>query len=318
MPNRPITSEERQQWSTLGHMLTLEAISTVSEWTKNEFAFHGGTSLHLSWNSPRFSEDLDFLLNARCADRLAKIMQRVKDRVQDNLINIDPGIVVSMTDKSRDRLADYRLSLSKPGVLGSVMIKAEFWKVEPLYLTQFQSASKTPAAPPDMLGGYTLNVSAILPAAKLGQAYLDKLTAFATRPHLKWRDLFDFWWITNHAAFEPPADLPTRLEQNLSAYNTVDNLPPAAALRLFTTRYTKAHMLDAAEKDLKPFLAPAAWKRMWPDTVEEMIDVSLAGAIAAAEAMEERVRHGHGGAGSADDPGEEDVAASTPDAPGAP
>jgi hypothetical protein len=283
MPNRPITADERKHWSTLGHILALEAISEISEWTRTDYAFHGGTSLHLSWNSPRFSEDLNFLLSDACDRRLPKIMNRVISRIHENLLKIDHTLLISMTGKSRGRLAEYRFVLSKPGVLGGVTIKAEFWKVDPLYLMSYRSTSKTPAAPADMLGGYTLAVSPILPAGTLTAAYLDKLTAFATRPHLKWRDIFDFWWITNHAGFTPPDDIVSAFLQNLSAYSTVDELKPEEALRKFTTRFSREDMLAAAVKDLKPFLPAGMWNRFWPDTVAEMVDMTLTGVADVAE-----------------------------------
>ena len=80
--NRPITNDERKRWSTLGHLFALEGISEATEWTGKDFAFRGGTSLHLSWNSPRFSEDLDFLLEKRCAERLTRVMTNVKKHIE--------------------------------------------------------------------------------------------------------------------------------------------------------------------------------------------------------------------------------------------
>jgi hypothetical protein len=66
------------------------------------------------------------------------------------------------------------------------------------------------------LGGYRLNLNIMLPAATLQSSYVDKLTAFATRPFLKMRDIFDFWWISNNAQFELPKDLADRLLHNRS------------------------------------------------------------------------------------------------------
>lgn len=286
--NRPLTIKERREWSAIGHLLALEAISESKEWSSRDFAFHGGTSLHLSWNSPRFSEDLDFLLDKRAAERLTKVMANVKRHMEERLALIQPGLKVTLADKSRDRLGDFRFTLSKPGVLGQVMVKCEFWKVDPTYLQKYNSTTRSPGVPMD-LGGYQLNLSIILPAATLQAAYIDKLTAFATRPFLKMRDVFDFWWITHNAQFEPPRDLAERLLQNLSVYETVDNLPPADALRAFGRR-SEEEMMAAAEKDLKPFLSPSMWERFWPDTVRTMVQDSLQGAKKAATVVEEFTR----------------------------
>lgn len=44
------------------------------------------------------------------------------------------------------------------------------------------------------------------PGATLATAYADKLTAFATRPNLKWRDVFDLWWIGTPAWIQHRGD----------------------------------------------------------------------------------------------------------------
>jgi predicted nucleotidyltransferase component of viral defense system len=276
MINRHITAEEKKHWSALGHLLTLEAIAEVTEWSGDKLAFQGGTSLHLSWNSPRFSEDLDFLLEESAAKRLSKVMGAVSHRVQERLALIDPAFKVQMKDKSRERMGDFRLTLSKPGIIGSVMLKAEFWKVKPVYLQHYKSTPKSPGVPAD-LGGYNLHMNVMMPAATLQAAYFDKLTAFATRPHLKWRDIFDFWWICENSRFEHPKteEIGLRLMRNLSAYQTINDLPAPDALRVFTSRNTPEEMMALAEKDLRPFLTQSMWNRMWPDTVRTMVDYTL-------------------------------------------
>src|ERR1700747_1336227 len=46
------------------HVPTLEARLASRRWTPGDLVFQGGTSLHLAHGSPRFSEDLDFLVNS--------------------------------------------------------------------------------------------------------------------------------------------------------------------------------------------------------------------------------------------------------------
>lgn len=47
-----------------------------------QIAFHGGTSLHFSWRSPRLSEDLDFLI-ARSAADLGSIIELAGKKVAE-------------------------------------------------------------------------------------------------------------------------------------------------------------------------------------------------------------------------------------------
>ena len=59
-PKSPITDQQRIEWAQLAHVSYLHALMNQSTWRVGQIAFHGGTSLHLSWHSPRHSEDLDF------------------------------------------------------------------------------------------------------------------------------------------------------------------------------------------------------------------------------------------------------------------
>jgi hypothetical protein len=43
---------------------------------------------------------------------------------------------------------------------------------------------------------------------------------------------------------------------------------------------------DAAEKDLRLFLSPSMWNKLWPDTVREMIDHAVTGATRVASVID--------------------------------
>lgn len=45
----------------------LEAMMVTRDWQPGELIFHGGTSLHLVHGSPRYSEDLDFMVGTKVA-----------------------------------------------------------------------------------------------------------------------------------------------------------------------------------------------------------------------------------------------------------
>lgn len=286
--NKPLAAGDKRDWSQLMHALILDGLMQDSAWTKQELVFHGGTSLHLSWGSPRFSEDLDFLLSRLEADKLDQVMSRVLRRTQRHLTALDPTLQLEMKKRragegAASRMADYHFLVSKPGVLGKAMVKAEFWKVDPNYLADYASTFRTPIEKGDLIGRVTPTP---VPAATLESALADKMVAFATRPFLKWRDLFDVWWIRSRAlAFEGGehevagvlngAD-PERFLHHLSAYTTVEGLPPSSALRRFADDLTDREdvIIKAAERDLKPFLPVKLWERLYPDEVTEMLRLS--------------------------------------------
>jgi predicted nucleotidyltransferase component of viral defense system len=269
MKKRPLSQAMYAKWARNAHAFYLDALMQESSIECKQIAFHGGTSLHLSWNSPRFSEDLDFLL-AREARDISGISSRVLHRVREQFIRIDPRFNVDLRNKTKDpdRMLAYHLVVSHPEVIGNVMVKVEFWRVDPVYLAQYPTEFRTPVPDGDMVG----HISNPVPAATLETAYCDKLTAFATRPHLKWRDIYDLWWIGTQS--------PSRLElgqiarqflHNVSAYQTVDALPPAAALRKFLEN-DKELIMKSADPDLKRWLPEHLWKRLWPEGVRDMVD----------------------------------------------
>ena len=125
-PNRLIKPQERTQWAVLGHVALLQCIGDASKWTSRDFAFHGGTSLHLSRNSPRYSEDLDFLLSKNAANRLLAEMQRIAARLREMLLMSTPALTVSVRDKSAERMGGFDFTFAQPGILRAVKMKAEF------------------------------------------------------------------------------------------------------------------------------------------------------------------------------------------------
>jgi len=292
MAKRPLSIPERTQWAALGHVLLLQSLMQSTDWTSKEFAFHGGTSLHLIWESPRFSEDLDFLLDARAAERLANVIGKAAERMRDQLLMIDPAFVLEVKDKSTDRMGHYQFSLTKPDVLGKAMVKAEFWKVSPTYLERYDTAGRSPAVPAD-LGGVRLRVDAMLPAATLASALADKLTAFATRPHLKWRDLYDHWWIRRSRHFvEPsPQELVERFLHHVSAYETTEPGDPAASLERFAQRVSERAIAEQAEIDLKPFLPDHVWRMVWPVEVKTMVTEAAEAARHLASMLRQQEAH---------------------------
>lgn len=262
-------------WAQMAHALYLDALMMEADWSAGEIAFHGGTSLRLSWNSPRHSEDLDFLLS-RTAEDLDNIMRRVEARVQQMARRLDADFTVTMTDKTKDekRMPVFMVTVSHPGYVGTAKVKAEFWRTDPTYLQRYPTQQRLPGG---QLGAATaLDVFALtsnpVPAATLETAYADKLVAFATRPHLKWRDVYDLWWIgTQTKSVLDMESVTGQFLHNVTAYTPLQGLPPAQALRLFLDTPTD-EIVKAADPDLKNWLPEALWQRLNPSGVIEMVD----------------------------------------------
>jgi predicted nucleotidyltransferase component of viral defense system len=261
----PVTAAN---WATQAHAYVLDALMTESSWRCNDIAFHGGTSLHLSWRSPRFSEDLDFLIARDVAD-VAKVMKAVTRRVQERFALVDPTITVDSKDKTRDaeRMPYYQVSVTSSARTGKAMVKVEFWRVDRSYLESYPTEFRTPM----VVGDLVSSVLNPVPAARLSTAFCDKLVAFATRPRLKSRDVFDLWWIGTQTP--EPLDLKAVTAQflhNVTAYEVRDGMTPAGALRQFMERDDE-DIFDEVGRDLQQWLPETLWRLLYPKTVREMV-----------------------------------------------
>jgi predicted nucleotidyltransferase component of viral defense system len=255
----------------------------------DQIAFHGGTSLHFSWRSPRLSEDLDFLI-ARTAADLGTIIELAGQKVEEAFRAEDPQFTVEIRNRSRneERMISYDLRVAHEAYLGKALIKVEFWRVSRDYLAQYPVELRSPIEPGQMVS----RISNPVPAATLETAYCDKLTALATRPYLKWRDLYDLWWIgTQTDARLDLSSVTRQFLHNVSAYTTLDDLSPAQALRKFLEN-DPAVVLKKADPDLRRWLPTALWDKMHPRVTSEMVEYVRGALGIVADAIEKNVMVG--------------------------
>ena len=272
MKKTALTPKLSLQWAQLAHAIYLDALMACADWSARQMVFHGGTSLHLSWRSARYSEDLDFLLS-REVRNMAQVAPKVLERMREQFRAIDPAFIVQMQDKSKDpeRMQVYVITISQRHVLGRAMVKAEFWRTDAHYLQNYPFEYRTPQ-PAQFVGQVFNRLISPVPAATLQTAYADKLTAFATRPRLKWRDIYDLWWIgTQSGTALEPALVAQQFLHNVQAYTTLQGLPPAQALRLFLQN-DRAAIVAQADPDLKRWLPLNLWRTLHPDGVVQMVD----------------------------------------------
>lgn len=318
---RPITPYEKQLWAEMAQLLMLAGLAESSKWEAKDIVFHGGTSLHLGWASPRFSEDLDFLLNKDLLKEMNKTMHEVVKRMEQYLLRYDPALKIELRDKSTPRMGRFNIAISKAGIMGKSLVKSEFWGVDAEYLDAYRATPRTPIVPDSMMAaGMHVRLRAQLPIATLDSVFCDKLVAMAGRPYIKWRDIFDVWWISQSRQFERPNAqiLAERVRFYASAYRTDPNTqdhepeddeqeiqaeidePPfettlAYRLRDYATRLDAEHMEEAAKEELQRFLtdisgSSVAWDRCWASNIRHMIVHAKDLAIEAAtiiEAMDE-------------------------------
>lgn len=285
-PAGHLTPEVATRWAAAAQYYFLDALMADPGIRYEQIAFYGGTSLHFSWRSPRLSEDLDFLL-ARDAEDVHAIVDRAGQKVAEAFRTEDPQFEIELKNRTRqdERMIAYELRVSHPNLIGKTLVKVEFWRVTSGYLAQYPVALRSPIEPGQMVSRITNPV----PAATLETAYCDKLTAFATRPYLKWRDIYDLWWIgTQTDAKLEVSSVARQFLHNVSAYQTIANLSPAQALRKFMEN-DPTELVKKADPDLKRWVPPALWERLHPRVTTEMVRYTRHALQSVADAIEKHV-----------------------------
>lgn len=258
-----------RDWSQAAHALFLNGLMREKSWNTGELVFHGGTNLHLCWQSARYSEDLDFLL-ARSAEQMNKSVAQAAKHVQEHFRRFDPDYLVSLKDRTKDkeRMLVFDLVVSHPRVLGHAIVKVEFWRTDARYVKNYPTVLKSPTYPADIAGV----ISYPVPCATLQSAYADKLVAFATRPYLKWRDIYDLWWLGTQTRVEIDMEMAaTQFLHNIQAYEPVRGLNPEDAL-VVLLELDPADVIRRADPDLKNWLPADLWKALYPQGIEQMVD----------------------------------------------
>lgn len=281
---KALTPDLARKWAGLAHMFFIDALSTSTRLSLDNISFHGGTNLHLSWGSPRYSEDLDFLVTRDFGSQVTDLMPKLEKRMRALAMAEDPDLKVEIRNKTKnpDGLLNFRIVLTSPNIVGQVMAKAEFWQVEADYLKKYDAGFLQQKKPGEIVS----RVSQPIPAATLDAAFADKVVALGFRPHLKWRDLFDLWWINNQRQINP-VDRLDDIMHHASAYEGPDGMGLAQGLQAFLDRKIE-DVMQQADPDLKRWLPKKMWDTLNPDGVRSMVDNARSIAQAVLEELSSR------------------------------
>ncbi len=276
---------EIEDWMSMVHVLFIDGLSMSAELSLDRIAFHGGTNLHLYWKSPRFSEGLDFLVSRDFAKKISAAMSRVETRMQRTIANHDPGFKIEFRDttKDPDKKLEHRIVMTKDGIIGQAMVKAEFWQVEADYFKEYDSEFLIQKSSVSMPDNPLVILSTPIPAASLQATFADKVVALGLRPHLKWRDLFDLWWLDAQIGTDVAAHVES-VKHHASGYEE-------ASLKDGFDRFLamdSQEILAKADPELKKWLPEELWNGYWPDAVRNMLRHARDVAGRFSDALDER------------------------------
>jgi len=277
MPKRQISPTEAFDLRQALHVAVLEALMASRRWAPGELIFQGGTSLHLVHGSPRFSEDLDFLVSD--ALKLGSIGTSVQSRLA-GMPWVPADMALSVTPAKDGRNPHmFDVAISGEGVLGSVRVKVELWQAPAEALKPLA----TTVSPVRVIVGRAAGAQAFVPTLELREIFADKVFAVAARPYLKPRDVFDLYWLAERgeASSCTSEDLQIRLA-------TYPNEAPESWLEKAAGR--RQELLGSAKQvkaDLRRWL-PASWP-LTDDKVAAMIEASVAALDRGVHSMRELV-----------------------------
>lgn len=271
---RTSTSAERLR-STL-QLAILDALMSARRWAPYDIAFQGGTSLRLIHGSPRFSEDLDFLV--RDGLKLDRIEAAIAERLgQPQWLPAGQRLAVTQAKAANNPQAfdvQIRGAAQRDPILAHV--KVELYRAPADTLEKLCLNVRPVSATTGALAGAAVNV----PALTAQEIYADKVFALAARPYLKPRDLFDLDWLPRHATVTPPS-----LEDLQRRFAMYPRITPRDWLDASTRRRAVIGRNETAavvEKDLRRWL-PSSWP-LTQDGVATMLQRAT-GALHAAEVV---------------------------------
>jgi predicted nucleotidyltransferase component of viral defense system len=206
-----LTPSMRSRVSQVMQCALLDEILSSGTWRSSDIVFQGGTSIHLVWNSPRFSEDLDFMVSVERAVEIVRAMDRAARKVSARMQLTMPNSEIRLKSSDRDatlvrNVIKHELVWSDPAVMGSVRVRADFFTVEAAHLASYKREGRVHRPDASLVADWPelegcdvseLTVHSVIPAAHPESIYGDKLVALAKRDYLKPRDFFDLWWLTN-------------------------------------------------------------------------------------------------------------------------
>ncbi|MEO8838124.1 MAG: nucleotidyl transferase AbiEii/AbiGii toxin family protein [Herbaspirillum sp.] len=222
MVKKSLLSPERQfELRQILQMATLEALIDTRRWQSGDLIFQGGTSLHLAYGSPRFSEDLDFMI--RSSIQPESIVEGVKQRLSNGRwVPNDLSVSVKGGKVDNNPFA-FVVTLGAENIIGAVHLKVELFSVADkdvdtlsVRVAQMQSSSSAAQLVGPMVHMQTLDEKEI---------YADKVFAIGGRSYIKARDMFDVFWLQEQCRQrrEPLYSFNQgHLEQRLSIYSKQD------------------------------------------------------------------------------------------------
>ncbi len=249
-----LTEEELREVAELLHYGVLTELFDATRWRGDQAVFHGGTSLRVVRRSDRYSEDLDFLIAPEEAEQLQSAMAKVREGLLTRLALRLPGSQITIKEsrgKEGSAVIGYTVRWEHPMRMGAVRVKAEFYRVPRALQASYSAEDVLPTQIPDV----AVSFKAPIPVPKLIYAWADKIKAMATRDHMKYRDVYDIWFLLQQIRPAPDGqDAVCAIEKVASLYGHDSHSVGAGLTSLLASGALED--VEAFRLDMKKWLEP--------------------------------------------------------------
>lgn len=205
MRRKTFTSNEWLHLTELAHAAVLGGLMNARRWAPGELKFQGGTSLHLIYGSPRFSEDLDFVTATEKG--LHTALKGALPYVKSAFAREYPALVLTLKARDDESAAEPRnprlftVKLHEPDWERFLTVKVDFFVAKDSVVQAYQSGVKEVVALRPSLRVDLASTQ--VETAVIEEILCDKLHALGDRERLKERDVFDLWWICQQKTKTP-------------------------------------------------------------------------------------------------------------------
>ncbi len=195
------SNDEHLAFSNMIQQLVMDEFGRIMRWRPSESALRGGGAVHYGYNSPRMSNDLNFLVADSLMDRLNAGAKRALNRILPRLHSIAGGVGQANTSSQKaasrythENMLTIDIRWTHPERKGEVRVKTEFYPAPADVLATYKTT-------PVMVSTTLIQAAGQMPvlsSAPIG-VFADKIQAIASREIPKWRDFFDLGYILSNA-----------------------------------------------------------------------------------------------------------------------
>ncbi len=228
---------------------TLASLSRMNAF--NHIVLQGGTALRIFYNSPRFSEDLDFVLKDGGTFELASKSGEIERYLSSEFYYLQ-GIRVNIQKNTKEI---QRMVIRTIPEIPSQKLRIN---IELFSVPSYHNTPKILAYPP---------LNPVIRVEERGEILADKTIAIAFRKYLKGRDIWDIFYLTGELNVSTSREL---LEKKAKDYGVRDFRERIEESREKLLK----HGVEALDREMKRFLPTSAYdqlKNSFEDIVKSVV-----------------------------------------------